>query len=224
MYAQTEPGAGAAGIASFLVDLHAPGVTRLPPDTLIGGAAIGACRIRLDGVHVPDADLFAPPGQAFKRALRGITGARTHVSAMLCAVVQTALRTAVDYAASRHAFGVPLLKHQGLRWRLADVATELEAARLLTARAVRIIAAGGDAQVEAAFAKKYAAEMATRSIAACMQAMGAEGLRPEHGLGRHLAAARIGAYVDGTTEIQTERIGAALLRRYGSARQEGQSG
>jgi alkylation response protein AidB-like acyl-CoA dehydrogenase len=221
MYAQTEPGAGAAGIASFLVDLHAPGVTRLPPYDLIGGAAFGAAGIRLEGVRVPDVDLFAPPGQAFKRALRGITGARVHVAAMVCATVETALRTAVDYAASRHSFGKPLLKHQGLRWQLADVATELEAARLLTYRAVHIIAGGGDAQVEAAFAKKYAAEMATRSVAACMQAMGAAGLRPDHGLGRHMASARIAAYVDGTTEIQTERIGAALLARYGSAGQEG---
>jgi alkylation response protein AidB-like acyl-CoA dehydrogenase len=221
MYAQTEPGSGAAGIASFLIDLHAPGVTRLPPYDLIGGAAFGASGIRLEGVHVADADLFAPPGQAFKRALRGITGARAHVAAMVCATVETALRTAVDYAAARHSFGRPLLKHQGLRWQLVDVATELEAARLLTYRAVHIIAGGGDAQVEAAFAKKYAAEMATRSVAACMQAMGAEGLRPEHGLGRHMASARIAAYVDGTTEIQTERIGKALLARYGSAGQEG---
>ena len=224
MYAQTEPGAGAAGIASFLVDLHAPRVTKLPPTTLIGGGAIGACSIRLDGVQVPDADLFAPPGQAFKRALRGITGARTHVAAMICATVETALRIAVDYAEQRHSFGQKLLKHQGLRWQLANVATELEAARALTHRAVHIIASGGDPQIEAAFAKKYAAEMATRGVAACMQAMGAEGLRPDHGLGRHLASARIAAYVDGTTEIMTERIGAALVARYGSAGQQGRNG
>ena len=224
MYAQTEPGSGAAGIASFLVDLHAPGVTRLPPAALIGGAAIGACGIRLEGVHVPDTDLFAPPGQAFKRALRSITGARTHVAAMICATVETALRTAVDYGEQRRSFGRKLLQHQGLRWQLANVATELEAARALTHRAVHSFAGGGDPQIEAAIAKKYAAEMATRSVAACMQAMGAEGLRPEHGLGRHMASARIAAYVDGTTEIMTERIGAALVARYGSAGGRGQGG
>lgn len=215
-YAQTDPGAGPKGIASFIVDLHALGVERLPPYTLIGGGAIGAAGIRFTRVRVPDADLFAAPGQAFKRALRGITAARTHVAAMVCATVETALRTAVDHAAARHAFGRALLEHQGLRWQLVDVATELEAARALTYRAVRVIAADGDAQLEAAFAKKHAAEMATRSIAACMQAMGAEGLRPEHGLGRHLASARIAAYVDGTTEMQAERIGAFLQTRYGS--------
>ncbi len=111
-----------------------------------------------------------------------------------------------------------MLGHQGLRWQLVDVATELEAARLLAYRAVHIIADGGDAQVEAAFAKKYAAEMAMRGVASCMQAMGAAGLRPEHGLGRHLTSARIAAYVDGTTEMMAERIGAILPARYGSAR------
>jgi alkylation response protein AidB-like acyl-CoA dehydrogenase len=224
LYAQTEPGADAAGIASFLVDLHGPGVTRLAPAAVIGGAAIGACGVRLEGVFVAEADLFAPPGRAFKRALRSITGARTHVAAMVCAMVETALRVAVDYAETRHSFGQPLLRHQGLRWQLAGVATELEAARALTDRAVHIVAGGGDPQIEAAFAKKYAAEMAGRSIAACMQAMGAEGLRPDHGLGRHLAAARIAAYVDGTTEIMTERIGAALVARYGSAGERGRGG
>jgi acrylyl-CoA reductase (NADPH) len=132
LYAQTEPGSGARGIASFLVDLHAPGIERLPPDALIGGSAIGAASLRLSGVRVPDADLFAPPGEAFKRGLRGITAARVHVAAMACATVAAALRTAVDYATTRRAFGRTLLQHQGLRWQLVDVATDLEAARLLT--------------------------------------------------------------------------------------------
>ncbi len=217
LYAQTEPGSGARGIASFLVDLHAPGVERLPPYALVGGHAIGACGIRFTRVRVEEEDLFAPPGRAFKAGLRGITGARTHVAAMVCAMVDSALRLAVRYAMQRHSFGKPLLTHQGLRWQLVDVATDLEAARLLTARAADIIAAGGDAQVEAALAKKFAAEMACRSIAACMQVMGAEGLADRHPFARQMAAARIAALVDGSTEMQNERIGAALAARYGDA-------
>ncbi len=217
LYAQTDPALGSKGIASFIVDVHAAGVERLPLYALIGGGAFGAAGFRLRRVRVADEDLFAPPGEAFKRGMRGITGARTHVSAMVCAMVAAALRTAVDYAARRQAFGRALLGHQGLRWQLAAVATELEAAQLLTRRAVEIIAAGGDATTEAALAKKFAGEMATRSVAACMQAMGAEALRPEHGLGRHLTAARIAAAVDGTSEMMSERIGAVLQDRYGSA-------
>ena len=134
---------------------------------------------------------------------------------MTCATVDASLRIAVAHAATRHAFGKPLLAHQGLRWQLADVATALEATRLLVARAADLIESGQDAQYEAALAKKHAAEMAGPAIAACMQAMGAEGLRTHHPFGRHLAAARIAAYVDGTTEMQTERIAAALPHRYG---------
>lgn len=215
LYAQTEPGAGAKGIASFIVDLDTTGITRLPPEHHIGGSTIGACTIRLENVHIAEDDMFAPPGQAFKRGLRGITAARTHVAAMICATVDASLRIAVAHGGTRHAFGKPLLAHQGFRWQLADVATALEATRQLVARAADIIEAGEDAQYEAALAKKHAAEMAGPAIAACMQAMGAEGLRTTHPFGRHMAAARIAAYVDGTTEMQTERIAASLPYRYG---------
>jgi alkylation response protein AidB-like acyl-CoA dehydrogenase len=217
LYAQTQQDAGARGIASFIVNLNSPGVERLPPEHLMGGSAIGACGIRLTDVFVPDADLFAPPGEAFKRGLRGITGARIHVAAMINATVEASLRLAVRHAGTRHAFGKPLLAHQGLRWQLTDVATALEASLLLVDHAAGLVEAGQDAQLAAAHAKKHATEMATPAVAACMQAMGGAGLRRAHPLGRHLAAARIAAYVDGTTEMMNERIGAALPARYGDA-------
>jgi alkylation response protein AidB-like acyl-CoA dehydrogenase len=215
MYAQTEKGSGARGIASFIVDLHAAGIERLAAERVIGGSAIGTAGIRLTGVFVADEDLFAPPGEAFKRGLRGITGARIHVAAMISATVESALRLAVGHGESRVAFGQKLMGHQGFRWQLVDVAADLEATRLFVRRAADIMQDGGDPQVEAAFAKKQAGEMATRAVAACMQALGAEGLRSAHPLGRHLAAARIAAYVDGTTEMMNDRIGAALAKRYG---------
>ena len=218
LYAQTEPGSGARGIASFLVDLHRPGVTRAAPYRLMGGGAIGAAEIAFAGVFVPDVDLFAPPGTAFKRALTGITGARTHVAAMACGIVEDSLARAVDHAGERQAFGRPVLDHQGLRWMLTGVATELEAGRLLVDRAARLIEQGRDAVLEAAQAKSYMADMALRNVATCMQAMGALGLSAEQPFGRHLAAARIAAYVDGTTEMQRDRIGAFLTTRYGGAR------
>ena len=217
LYAQTDPPAGLKGIASFIVDLHAPGVERLPAEILFGGAAIGASSVRMTGLHVPDDALFAPPGEAFRRALAGITGARIHVAAMICASVKNALQIAVRYGGTRHSNGKPLLDHQGLRWSLADVATHLAAAEALVSRAAVLFEAGTDAQIEAAFAKKFSVEMAQAGVAACMQAMGAAGLRAQYPLGRHLAASRIAAYVDGTTEIQNERIGSALMRRYGQS-------
>ncbi len=215
VYAQTEPGSGASGIASFLVELRAEGVSRAADAPLIGGHAIGAATIALDGAFVADDDLFAPPGQAFKRALTGITGARIHVSAMVCGIVADSLAQAVDHVRMRHSFGRPLIEHQGLRWSLADVATGLEAARGLTYRAAHRIVAKADATLAAAHAKRFSADMALAGVAACMQAMGGVGLRADLPFGRHLAAARIAAYVDGTTEMMRDRIGADLARRRG---------
>ena len=118
MYAQTEPGAGGKGIASFIVDLQTAGIEKFPTYDLIGGAAIGACGIRLRGVRVADRDLFAPPGHAFKRALQGISATRVYVSAMACAVVETAsgpqLRTPLNARASGDPFLI--IKGYGGAW------------------------------------------------------------------------------------------------------------
>lgn len=213
LYAKTDT-PGTAGMAAFLIDTNAPGFERLPPYGLMGGPVLGAGGFRLTEFRVDDDALFYPPGEAFKRALSSINGARVYVAAMCCGMVAESLRIALDYAGRRHSFGKRLLDHQGLRWTLADVATELEAARLLTWRAAAIVQQGGDAMLAAAFAKKYAVETAQRRLGHCMQAMGAEGLRDDYPIGRHIASARIAGYVDGTTEIQNERIGALLEKNY----------
>ena len=214
VYARTDAAPGNDGIAAFLIDARQPGFERLPPYALMGGHAIGAGGFRLRNFRIEDDALFYPPGQAFKRALAGINGARTYVAAMCCGMVAESLRVALDYATRRQAFGKRLLDHQGLRWSLADVATDLEAGRLLTYRAAELIARDDDAILAAAQAKKFAVEMAQRRLGDCMQAMGAEGLREDYPIGRHIACARIAGYVDGSTEMQNERIGALLERTY----------
>ena len=214
VYAKTDAAPGSAGIACFLVDLQAPGVERVGPYALMGGHAIGAGGLRLSGVRVADDALFYRPGEAFKRALAGINGARTYVAAMCCGMVAESLRLAIDYAERRHTFGKRLLDHQGLRWSLVEVATDLEAARHLTYRAAELIERGEDAVLAAAMAKKFAVRMAQQRLGECMQAMGAEGLREHHPIGRHIACARIAGYVDGSSEMMNERIGALLARSY----------
>jgi alkylation response protein AidB-like acyl-CoA dehydrogenase len=214
-YAQTEPSKGWRGIACFLVDATRPGFERRPPYQLAGGHVIGAGGFRLNDYRAEAIDLIGPPGEAFKTALAGINGARTYVAAMCCGMLADALQRALAYGRERKTFGKPLLEHQGLRWKLADVATDLEAARALTARACRAIDAGADAVLAAAMAKKFAGEMILGRLGDCMQAMGANGLREEHGIGLHLAAARICNYVDGSTEIQNERIGALMEQAFG---------
>ncbi len=214
-YAQTEPGSRGKGIGCFVVDGTRPGFTRVPPFQLMGGHAIGVGGFRLTGYRASDADLLYPPGQAFKRALTSINGARTYVAAMCCGMLEEALACAVRYGTERRTFGARVVDHQGVRWTLAKAANDLEAARLLAYRAAALIDRGEDALEAAAHAKKFAGEMIVARLADCMQAMGANGLREECPIGRHLALARIANYVDGSTEIQNERIGAVLLERYG---------
>jgi alkylation response protein AidB-like acyl-CoA dehydrogenase len=214
LYAKTNAATGSAGIAAFLVDVETSGVERVGPYAMMGGHAIGAGGVKLSGVRVDDDALFYPPGEAFKRALAGINGARTYVAAMCCGMVAESLRIALDYARRRRTFGKRLLDHQGLRWSLVEIAADLEAARRLTYRAAELIEHGADAVLAAAIAKKFAVRMAQQRLGDCMQAMGAEGLREEYPIGRHIACARIAGYVDGSSEIMNERIGALLERTY----------
>lgn len=211
LYAQTDAGSGARGIACFLVDATRPGFVREPAFALTGQHAIGAGGFRLEGYEAHDDEMLQPPGQAFKSALRSINGARVYIAAMCNGMVGEALDVALDYGRRRHSFGQPLAAHQGWRWRLAEAATELQAARLLVAQAAEQIEDGSDAQLAAAQAKLFATRMAERQLPALAQAMGAEGLRAQHPFGRHLAGARVAAFVDGSSEMLLERI-AALQR------------
>lgn len=211
VYAQTDAAQRARGIASFIVDLRAAGCRMGEPYRVETGSVIGCADLDLEDCHVADADVMQQPGEAFARALGSINAARTHVAAMCCAMTGAALAVAVGYARERRAFGATVTSHQGMRWKLADLAAELEAARLLTYRAAGLVEAGKDAVVPAAMAKKAAVETATRVLPECLQIMGANGLRSDYPVARHMLAARIAGFVDGTTEIQKDRIGRVLL-------------
>jgi alkylation response protein AidB-like acyl-CoA dehydrogenase len=212
VYAQTDKTQGYRGIACFAVEADRPGFHRERPFELHGGHAIGVGGFRLIDYFAPDEAVLQPPGEAFKSALAGINGARAYVAAMCCGMLRASLETAVRYARERRTFGQPVIGHQGVRWKLVAAATDLEAARLLAYRAARLIDNGGDAVLPAAYAKKFATEMALDRIADCIQAMGANGLRAEYPLARHLACAKIAAYTDGSIEMMNERIGAGLAQ------------
>ncbi len=225
-YAQTDPDRGRDGIACFVVDGRRRGFNATDAYRLVAGSTIGVAGFSLDHYEASEDDMIIGPGEGFRQALSGVNGARIYVAAMACAAVRAALGHAVDYGSTRESFGRPLLDHQGLAWSLAEVANRLEAAEALTARAVdrydeaQQASDDGDAArvsaLAAAHAKKFATEMVEPALRACMQAMGAQGLRAEHTVGRLLAESRILAYVDGTTEMQTDRIGRSLRRFYGS--------
>lgn len=216
VYAQTDLNLGWRGIACFLVDGSTPGLVRGPAYTMMGSHAMGVCGIRLDRCRIPERNVLLGPGDGFKAAMKGINIARVCVGVMCCGIMRASLERAIAYAQERKAFGTTTANFQGLQWMLADVATDLEAARLLTHRAAVAMDAGGTAMVEAAHAKKFATRAALKGIAECMQAMGAAGYRTEYPLGRHLANAKMAQFLDGTTEIQNVVISRALFPSRGS--------
>jgi alkylation response protein AidB-like acyl-CoA dehydrogenase len=214
VFAQTVPGSGARGIASFQIPADSPGVERIPSYEILGAYAMNAGGFRFHDVRVEANQLLVPPGDGFKAALAGIDIARAVVAGMCCGMLQSCLDVVVPRLSKRTAFGAPLIAQQGLAWQLADVSTDLAASRLLAAEAARLIDTGASAAMVAAQAKKFATEVALRDVAVCMQAMGADGLKQAYPFARHLAAAKIAQYIDGTTEIQNLVIGRALVDQY----------
>jgi alkylation response protein AidB-like acyl-CoA dehydrogenase len=212
-YAQTDPAQGNRGIACFVVSADSPGFKRHAAYELHGGHATGVGGFTLENCFVSDDRVIYPPGEGFKSAMSGVNRARVHVSAMNAGLLDSSLSTALKYCNDRRAFNASILDFQGLRWSLVDVATDLEALRLLTYRGARLIDSAQDAQEAAAMAKKFGSDRTLPGVAACIQAMGANGLRADYPLARHLSAAKLLTYTDGSTEMMNERIGHLLRKR-----------
>ncbi|MBL6952330.1 MAG: acyl-CoA dehydrogenase family protein [Alphaproteobacteria bacterium] len=213
VYAQTDAAQGWRGIATFLIAADHPGVIREAPYSTMGAHVMGTGGFRFEDCRLSDDAVLFPPGEGFKGAMAGIDLARANVAAMCCGMMANSLDVALAYAANRRAFGQRVLDFQGLQWQLADVATDLHAARLMAYTATRAIDAGEQAAIPAAHAKKFATRAALKGIADCMQVMGADGYKHDFPLARHLACAKMAHYIDGTTEIQNVVISRDLLRR-----------
>lgn len=214
VFAQTQPGSGAKGIAGFLVPREAGGIEIGAPYSLLSGHVAVIADVRFKDVRLAHERMVVPPGEGLKAALSAIDIARINVAAMCCGSLQTGLDVALQYAATRTAFGQPIGDFQGLQWGLADVATDLQAALLLTYDAAEILDRDGKASVAAAHAKKFAARAALRGLAQCMQTMGANGLRHDWPLARLFANAKIAECLDGTNEIQNVVISRTLMQPY----------
>ena len=184
----------------------------------MGGHALGTSGFTFDNCRVAADAALVGPGQGFVAAMQGIDLARINVAAMCCGMLESALSVALDATRARRAFGQPILDFQGIQWMLADVATELEAARALAYRAAALVDAGESATLASAHTKKFATRVALSGLAECMQTMGAPGLQREHPLARHLAAAKMAQFMDGTTEIQNVVISRELMKTTTSGR------
>ncbi|VTU21774.1 Acyl-CoA dehydrogenase, short-chain specific [Variovorax sp. PBL-H6] len=210
-------GVGGQDIASFLVPLEDKATFRREEIHMPGARSFRLSHLIFQDHFVPEWSLFNQPGQALKAAMASVNAARVHVAAMCVASTRAALREAVDHAQSRHAFGKPLIRHQGMAWELAEVSLRLEAANALVWRAATAVQAGAPALTLAAQAKKFAVDVALWGIDQCLRAMGATGASAAHRLAMQSAETRLAAFGDGTSEMLLERIGKELAKEYGMA-------
>lgn len=206
VYAQTSPEKGTGGIAAFLIESDRAGFLRRDDRPDPGLSSMGVGGLVLEDYNCPRSCLVAAPGVAIRDILAAINIARIYVAAMCCGMVEDCLQRATEYGMSRSTFGSPLHDHQGWRWTLADAEIELDALRLMIARATQLAEHGQDVRSEAARAKVFATRMASRHIPALMHAVGAHAFSEALPFSRHLLAAQVAGLVDGSTEMLLERI------------------
>lgn len=206
VFAQTDRSEGLRGLGAFLVDLTAEGVSRFAIDSAFSQTSTGTGGFVLKSVRVSDDCLLLPPGTAFRSIIEEINGARAYVAAMCCGMLDAALAAVAAHGDGRMVFGKKLSDLPTWRQVSADAETALAAARALTARSVELIAAGQDARLVAAQAKIAAVEAGQRHLPALLHAMGAEGLRPQHCLARHLGALQSAALTDGANAVLKQHV------------------
>ena len=197
---------------AFLVERGTPGYTQSPPDHKLGIHAAHSCTVFFDRCEVPDDQVLGPVGDGFKVAMSTLDGGRIGIAYQAIGIARAAFETSVDYAKQRKSFGVPIAQHQAIQFMLADMATQIDAARLLAWRAAKMKDDGVRHTAESSIAKLYASEMATRVTHRAIQIHGGYGYSTEFPLERHYRDARITEIYEGTSEIQRMVIAANLLR------------
>ncbi len=197
---------------AFLVPKGTPGYTQNPPDHKLGIHGAHSCTIFFENCKLGDDAVVGKPGDGFKVAMATLDGGRIGIASQALGIARAALDDAVPYSKERKSFGVPIAQHQAIQFMLADMATQLDAARLLTWRAATMKDKGVRHTQESAEAKLYASEMATRVAHKAIQIFGGYGYSTEYPVERHYRDARITEIYEGTSEIQRIVIAASLLR------------
>ena len=202
------------GVSAFVVDGDTPGLTRGLPERKLGLKSSDTTGLAFEGMRVSADRLLGRRGGAFRDVMRILDGGRIGIAAMAIGLGRAALDVAARYALERQAFGRPIGQHQAIAFKLAEMATDLDAARLLTLRAAALKDAGRDFVSAAARAKLFAS---TRAVVACdhaIQVLGGYGYIEEYEVGRLWRDARLTRIGEGTDEIQHLIIARALLRHY----------
>lgn len=212
LFAMTDKEKKHKGISAFVVEMKWPGVTAARPEKKMGIKASPTSSIILEDVRVPAENRLGEEGEGFKVAMHTLDGGRIGIAAQAVGIARAALEDALAYAKERKQFGQPIANFQAIQWMLADMATEIEAARLLTWRAAWMKDRGLRHSKESSMAKLFASEAAMRAGVKGIQIHGGYGYIKEYPAERHFRDAKITEIYEGTSEIQRLVISQAILK------------
>jgi alkylation response protein AidB-like acyl-CoA dehydrogenase len=212
VWAKTDPDAGVRGVTAFLVERGTPGLAVGRHEDKMGIRASSTVSLALDGCEIPDAQRLGEVGEGFRLALAALDGGRVGIAAQATGTIRAALDASRRYAQERRTFGKPIAEHQAIAFMLADMATDHEAARLMTLRAAALKEAGAPFTREAAMAKLLASEAAQRAVSRAVQIHGGYGYTSEFPVEKLFRDARVQTIYEGASEIQRLVIARELLR------------
>ena len=212
VFAVSDPEAGKRGISAFLVPTDMPGYRVLRREKKMGQNASDTCEIAFESLELPAEALLGREGEGYRIALSNLEGGRIGIAAQCIGMARAALERAIAYAGERVTFGRKIIEHQGVAFRLADMATSLAAAEQLVLHAAALAGAGEPCLQEASMAKLFASEMAERVCSDAIQTFGGAGYMVEQEVERIYRDVRGAKIYEGTNDIQRLVISRALAR------------
>jgi butyryl-CoA dehydrogenase len=214
LFAMTDKSKGSRGISSFIVPMTTPGVRCGEPDDKLGIRGSKSSQVFLDDARLPAGALLGEVGQGFKIAMSALDGGRIGIAAQALGIARACLEDALDYALQRKTMGQAIVHHQAIAFKLADMATEVDAARLLILRAAWLKDSGQPYGKAAAMAKLFASDIANRAAREAIQIFGGNGYVTEFPVERHFRDAKITEIYEGTSEIQRLVITNYLIKEH----------
>lgn len=211
VFAATTPGARGRGVSAFVVPLDRTGIRKEPGVDSLGVRGLGCVELVFDHVVVREDERIGEENQGFAVARRALEAGRIAIAAQALGVGQAALDEALKHARTRHTFGRPIATYQAIQWFLADMATELAAARMLTLKAAATADAGADFGAQAAMAKLAASEAAHKAADKAMQVLASAGYRRGSTVERLFRDVRATEIYQGTSEAQRMIIAQGIL-------------
>jgi butyryl-CoA dehydrogenase len=211
VFAATQPGLRGRGVTAFLVPMNSPGLTRTPTTDSLGVRGLGCMDLDLADVHVAADAVLGSPDEGFRVAMWALDGGRVAIAAQALGIGDASLQEALAYARSRSTFGQPIGSYQAIQWMLADMGTELDAARLLMLKAADARQRRASPTVDASMAKLFASEAAHRAADKAMQILASRGYRRGSVVERLFRDVRAAEIYQGTSEVQRMVIAEHIL-------------